>query len=85
MKSEFVTAGSSLAVQIPDEYVRAIGATNGTTAIVTLQGNTLVIEVVTGTQPRRQRYTLDELLRGATPESVSAEVDWGPRRGSEAW
>jgi len=70
MKSEFVTAGSSLAVQIPDEYVRAIGATNGTTAIVTLQGNTLVIQAVTGAQPQRLRYTLDEPFdypQNATP------------------
>jgi len=33
----------------------------------------------------KPRYTLDELLRGMTRDNVPQEVDWGPRRGNEAW
>ena len=34
---------------------------------------------------RKSRYTLDELLSGMTRDNVPQEVDWGPRRGNEAW
>jgi antitoxin component of MazEF toxin-antitoxin module len=34
---------------------------------------------------RKSRYTLDELLSGVTRDNVPQEVDWGPRRGNEAW
>jgi hypothetical protein len=34
---------------------------------------------------RKSRYTLDELLHGMTRDNVPQEVDWGPRRGNEAW
>ncbi|MGB8393946.1 MAG: hypothetical protein WCE27_10010 [Pseudolabrys sp.] len=34
---------------------------------------------------RKSRYTLDELLSGMTRDNIPQEVDWGPRRGNEAW
>jgi antitoxin component of MazEF toxin-antitoxin module len=34
---------------------------------------------------RKPRYTLDELLNGMTRNNVPQEVDWGARRGNEAW
>jgi antitoxin component of MazEF toxin-antitoxin module len=34
---------------------------------------------------RKPRYTLDELLSGMTRDNVPLEIDWGPRRGNEAW
>jgi len=34
---------------------------------------------------RKSRYTLEELLSGMTRDNVPQEVDWGPRRGNEAW
>jgi antitoxin component of MazEF toxin-antitoxin module len=30
-------------------------------------------------------YTLDELLSGMTRDDVPEEVDWGLKRGNEAW
>ena len=30
-------------------------------------------------------YSLDELLSGMTRDDVPEEVDWGPKRGNEAW
>lgn len=35
--------------------------------------------------PDWQKYDLDELLAGVTPENRHPEIDWGPPVGKEFW
>jgi antitoxin component of MazEF toxin-antitoxin module len=49
-----------------------------------VENGTLVLRPVVK-PARKARYTLDELLSGMTPDNVPQEVDWGARRGNEAW
>jgi antitoxin MazE len=84
MKIEFLRVGSSIAAPIPDELAEAIGADVGKSAEITIESNSIVIKV-SPSPLRRRRYTLDELLKGMTPENVPDEIDWGAPRDGEAW
>ena len=62
----------------------AIKASEGKRAEIKVENGTLVLRPIVK-PARKLRYTLDELLSGMTRDNVSQEVDWGPRRGNEAW
>ena len=81
---KFCKWGNSLAVRIPKALANAIAASEGKCAEMTVENGKLILRpiVKSGGKPR---YTLDELLRGMTRDNVPQEVDWGPRRGNEAW
>jgi len=36
-------------------------------------------------RPRKNAYTLDELLAQINPENIHGETDWGSASGGEAW
>ena len=76
--------GNSLAVRIPKALANAIAASEGKSAEMTVKNGVLILRPIVkpGGKPR---YTLDELLRGMTRDNVPQEVDWGLRRGNEAW
>ena len=76
--------GNSLAVRIPKALADAVKASDGKRAELRVENGTLVLRPVVK-PARKARYTLDELLRGMTPDNVPQEVDWGARRGNEAW
>ena len=81
---EFRRWGNSLAVRIPKALADAVKASDGKRAELKVENGTLVLRPLV--KPAREvRYTLDELLSGMTPDNVPQEVDWGARRGNEAW
>ena len=81
---EFRKWGNSLAVRIPKALADAVKASDGKRAELKVENGTLVLRPVVKSA-RKVRYTLDELLSGMTPDNVPQEVDWGARRGNEAW
>ncbi len=81
---EFSKWGNSLAVRIPKALADTIKASAGKRAEIKVENGTLVLRPIV--KPvRKPRYTLEELLSGMTRDNVPQEVDWGPRRGNEAW
>ena len=62
----------------------AVKASDGKRAEIKVENGALVLRPIV--KPAREsRYTLDEVLSGVTRDNVPQEVDWGPRRGNEAW
>lgn len=72
--------GNSLALRIPQHIVREIQIAEGAEVdLVVIDGNLVV-------KPRsRQRYSLEELVAGITPENRHAEVESDNAVGNEAW
>lgn len=76
--------GNSLAARIPKALADAIKVSDGKRAEIKVENGTLVLRPIVK-PTRKSRYTLEELLSGMTRDNVPQEVDWGPRRGNEAW
>jgi antitoxin component of MazEF toxin-antitoxin module len=71
-------------VRIPKALADAIKASDGKRAETKVENGALVLRPIVK-PARKPRYTLDGLLTGMTRDDVPQEVDWGPRRGNEAW
>jgi antitoxin MazE len=69
--------GVSLAVRLPRDAALTAGFENGTSVEVEARRGEVVIRSV------RPRYSLDELLKGVTPEAMREAFDWGPDAGRE--
>ncbi len=79
MKTRVGKWGNRLAVRIPGTYVKQLELEAGMELEVTrLHGGLLL-------RPRKNEYTLDELLAHITPANLHGETDWGSAAGSEAW
>jgi antitoxin MazE len=78
MRAHVSRWGNSLGVRIPKEIAGRAGLADGSRVEIALDGDRIVIS------PPHPRYTLDELLRGMTPEAMHEAFDWGPDRGREA-
>jgi antitoxin MazE len=70
--------GANLAVRLPRDVVQTAGFTSGTTVEVEARRGEVVIRTA------QRRYTLDELLKGTTPEAMRRAFDWGEDVGREA-
>ncbi len=84
MKIAFQKWGNSLAVRVPKIVALEIGASDGKTAEMSVQGGRLVIEIVKRKR-RGRRYTLDDLVSRITPQNRHHEIEWGPPVGNEVW
>jgi antitoxin MazE len=72
--------GNSLAIRIPQSLAKEIHLAEGTEVDLSVIDGTLVIK------PRsRKRYSLDELIKGITPENLHTEIDSGIALGNEVW
>lgn len=72
--------GNSLAVRIPQNLAKEIQLAEGAEIDIIVVDGTLVIK------PRnRKRYSLDELIKGITPENLHAEIDSGIAVENEVW
>ncbi|HEY9695252.1 MAG TPA: AbrB/MazE/SpoVT family DNA-binding domain-containing protein [Oculatellaceae cyanobacterium] len=72
--------GNSLAVRIPQNLAKEIHVSEGSKVNIGVVDGTLVVK------PRsRKRYSLDELVKGITPENLHAEIDTGVAVGNEVW
>jgi len=72
--------GNSLAVRIPQNLAKEIHLAEGAEIDLGVVDGTLVMK------PRsRKRYSLDELIKGITPENLHAEQGSGIAVGNEVW
>jgi antitoxin MazE len=84
MKIAFQKWGNSLAVRVPKVVAQEIGAREGRSAEMSVQGGKLVIAPI-ATKRRAPRYSLDQLVGRITPQNRHDEIDWGTGVGNEAW
>ena len=61
-----------------------VKVSEGKRADITIENGALVLRPIVK-PARKPSYTIDELLGGMTREDVPEEVDWGSKRGNEAW
>jgi antitoxin MazE len=71
--------GNSLAIRIPKNIAEKINLKEGTAISIDVADNNIVIT------PQKPKYTLEELLAGATSEYFDGEYDWGEPVGEEIW
>jgi antitoxin MazE len=72
--------GNSLAIRIPSRVARDLGLTSDSQIEITSDGNTATIK-----REENSRLSLEELVKGITPENIHGEVDWGEPAGNEIW
>ena len=81
MRVQFSRWGNSLALRIPAVALADIGASEGMTADLVIEGGKLVVTPV-ATPPR---YSFDDLLAGITRDNQHDELLDGPPAGNEIW
>ncbi len=72
--------GNSVGLRIPKPLLEQLGLGEGAEVDVKVEGDRLVIE-----RHRPTRLTLQDVLKGFTPDNQPGEVDWGPPVGKEVW
>ncbi len=76
--------GNGEGIRLPKKVREATGLKPGVKVNVTVKNGAVVLTPVDNSKIPR-RMTLDELLKGMTPEIVGGEYDWGPDVGVERW
>lgn len=71
--------GNSLAIRIPKNIAEKINLKEGSAISIDATDKNIVIT------PQKPRYTLEQLLTGATSEDFDGEYDWGEPVGEEVW
>lgn len=77
MRTRVQKWGNSLAVRIPKPVAQEVGITAELDVEISIEGGALVLA------PTRRQYSLEELVRGITPENRHEEIDLGPPVGRE--
>ena len=72
--------GNSLAIRVPKSIAQDLGLTTDSQLVIMSNGKTATIEPQVA-----KPLTLDELLKGVTPQNTHKEVDWGEPVGKEIW
>ncbi len=70
---------NSLGVRLPEAIAQEVGLIEGTIVYISTEGNKIILS------PTKPKYSLDELLKEATPEMQHDELDWGESVGVENW
>lgn len=73
--------GNGTGVRIPKKVLVAAKIKLNQELNINLKNGSIILTPVK-TKPK---VTLDDLLRGVTPENVHKEVDWGAPVGREIW
>jgi antitoxin MazE len=71
--------GNSLGVRLPQAIIQQVGWKEGALVTISIEDNRIILS------PAKPKYTLDELLKNATPEMQHDEVDFGEPIGEEIW
>lgn len=79
MKTQVARWGNSLAVRIPANLARECDLTEGAAVDVSVSRGRLLVAAA------RPQYTLEQLVRGITPDNRHEETDWGAPVGKEVW
>ena len=72
--------GNSLAIRVPKRVARDLGISEDSLVEITTDGVTATI-----TPEVKQPLSLEDLVKGITPDNVHGEVDWGAPVGKEVW
>lgn len=73
------TWGNSLGIRLPQAVMEELGLIEGAIVNVAVDNNKIILS------PIKQAYSLEELLKNATPEMQHDEIDWGEAVGHEMW
>ena len=73
--------GNSLAIRIPKNIADKIKLKEGTAISIDVNDNNNNIVIT----PQKPKYTLEELLAGASSKDFDGEYDWGEPVGEEIW
>ena len=79
MRTQIGKWGNSLAVRIPRAYANEMNLGEGMDLDICLTDGGILL------RPLSQSYTLEELIRGITPENRHGETAWGESTGRESW
>ncbi|MEB3174074.1 MAG: AbrB/MazE/SpoVT family DNA-binding domain-containing protein [Cyanobacteriota bacterium] len=71
--------GNSLGIRLPQPIIQQFGWKEGEQIAITVKDQQIILS------PARPRYSLEELLQEARPDSQHPEADWGEAQGEEAW
>lgn len=72
--------GNSVGLRLPQPLLDELGLREGSQVDLKVENGRLVIE-----PHRKRRLTLDELLKGFSPDDRPGEVCWGKPVGKEVW
>jgi len=72
--------GNSLAIRIPSRVAHDLGLHDNSHVQITTDGDTATIK-----REVDAPISLEDLVKGITPENVHGEVDWGALVGKEIW
>ena len=80
MKSTVQKWGNSLAIRIPKSFAEEIDLSQGTPVDLALLDNKIQIEPI-----KKEKLSLDELLKKITDGNIHGEIDTGSPVGKEIW
>jgi antitoxin MazE len=72
--------GNSLALRIPSAVARDTHLENGSIVNLAVRQGKVVIEPA-----KKEKYRLDDLLKGVSKKNLHASVETGPAAGQEVW
>ena len=80
MITKVTKLGNSLTISIPQNLAQEISISEGSEINISVIDGNLVVK-----PKNSQKYTLDELVKGITPENLHREIDTGAIVGNEIW
>ena len=73
--------GNSAGVRIPKKVIDKARLKLYEDLSLSVQGRSIILTPV----KKEKRFTLQDMLKGVTPEDVGGKYDWGPPMGKEIW
>jgi antitoxin MazE len=80
MKTQIAKWGNSMAVRIPKAVAQAAKLRPGDHLELAAEGSGVV-----RMRKRKEKQTLQDLVRGITAGNLHKETDWGRAEGNEMW
>ena len=80
MKTKIQKWGNSLAIRIPQAFVKETQVAYGSSVNLSIEEGKIVIDPLTA-----PAYKLEDLLKGVTKENLHAEIDSGDAIGRETF
>jgi antitoxin MazE len=80
MKTQIAKWGNSMAVRIPKAVAQAAKFRPGDHLELAAEGSGVV-----RMRKRKEKQTLQDLVRGITAGNLHKETDWGRAEGNELW
>lgn len=71
--------GDTLGIILPQAIIQRLGWKEGALVTISIEDDRIILS------PAKPKYTLDKLLKNATPEMQHDEVDFGEPVGEEIW